>query len=139
MSSPSLHDYLRGRLRLARRPGTRVLYSNIAFTLVAYLVEKFSGMPFKEYMRKNVFGPVEMRDTAFEPRADMAERLAIPYMPVRRRTGVFRPGGLGQGRRVAGRGRLRDGRRPGPLAHGRRQPRGLQGPALPAWSRPSRR
>ena len=48
-------------------------------------------MPFKEYMRKNVFGPVEMRDTAFEPRADMAERLAIPYMPVRRRTGVFRP------------------------------------------------
>jgi CubicO group peptidase (beta-lactamase class C family) len=88
---PSLRDYLGGRLRLARRPGTRVLYSNIAFTLVAYLVEKFSGMPFKDYMRRNVFGPVEMRDTAFEPRADMAERLAIPYMPVRRRTGVFRP------------------------------------------------
>lgn len=87
----SLADYLRGRLRLARRPGTRVLYSNIAFTLVAYLVEKFSGMPFKDYMRKNIFGPIEMRDTAFEPRADMAERLAIPYMPVRRRAGVFRP------------------------------------------------
>ncbi len=87
----SLADYLRGKMRLARRPGTRVLYSNIAFTLVAYLVEKFSGMPFKDYMRKNVFGPIEMRDTAFEPRADMAERLAIPYMPVRRRPGLFRP------------------------------------------------
>lgn len=87
----SLADYLRGKLRLARRPGTRVLYSNIAFTLVAYLVEKFSGLPFKDYMRKNVFGPIEMRDTAFEPRADMAERLAIPYMPVRRRPGLFRP------------------------------------------------
>ena len=87
----SLTDYLRGRLRLWRRPGTRVLYSNVAFTLVAHLVEKFSGMPFKEYMRKNIFAPVEMRDTAFEPRADMAERLAIPYMPVRRRGGVFRP------------------------------------------------
>jgi CubicO group peptidase (beta-lactamase class C family) len=91
ISPPSLVDYLRGHLRLARRPGTRVLYSNIAFTLVAHLVEKFSGVPFREYMRKNVFAPVEMRDTAFEPRADMAERLAIPYMPVRRRTGVFRP------------------------------------------------
>jgi CubicO group peptidase (beta-lactamase class C family) len=90
-SPRALADYLRGRLKLWRRPGTRVLYSNIAFTLVAYLVEKFSGMPFKEYMRKNVFAPLEMRDTAFEPRADMAERLAIPYMPVRRRTGVFRP------------------------------------------------
>lgn len=87
----SLVDYLRGHLRLARRPGSRVLYSNVAFTLIAHLVEKFSGMPFREYMRKNIFGPVEMHDTAFEPRADMAERLAIPYMPVRRRTGVFRP------------------------------------------------
>jgi CubicO group peptidase (beta-lactamase class C family) len=88
---PALVDYLRGHTGLARRPGTRVLYSNIAFTLVAHLIERFSGIPFKDYMRKNVFAPVEMRDTAFEPRADMAERLAIPYMPVRRRTGVFRP------------------------------------------------
>ena len=91
VAPPSLTGYLSGRLRLWRRPGTRVLYSNIAFTLVAHLVEKFSGTPFKEYMRKNVFAPLEMRDTAFEPRADMAERLAIPYMPVRRRPGVFRP------------------------------------------------
>lgn len=90
-AAPSLDGYLSGKLRLARRPGTRVLYSNIAFTLVAHLVEKLSGVPFKEYMRKNVFAPVEMRDTAFEPRADMAERLAIPYMPVRRRPGMFRP------------------------------------------------
>lgn len=90
-SPPALADYLNGRLKLWRRPGTRVLYSNIAFTLVAHLVERFSGMPFKEYMRKNVFAPVEMRDTAFEPRADMAERLAIPYMPVRRRAGIYRP------------------------------------------------
>jgi CubicO group peptidase (beta-lactamase class C family) len=88
---PSLSDYLKGRLRLSRRPGTRVAYSNVAFTLVAYLVEKFSGVPFKDYMRTRVFAPVEMRDTAFEPRADMAERLAIPYMPVRRRGGLFRP------------------------------------------------
>jgi CubicO group peptidase (beta-lactamase class C family) len=90
-SPPALADYLQGRLQLWRRPGTRVLYSNIAFTLVAHLVEKFSGTPFKEYVRKHIFAPVEMRDTAFEPRADMAERLAIPYMPVRRRSGVFRP------------------------------------------------
>ncbi len=90
-SPPGLADYLQGRLQLWRRPGTRVLYSNIAFTLVAHLVEKFSGTPFKDYMRKHIFAPVEMRDTAFEPRADMAERLAIPYMPVRRRSGVYRP------------------------------------------------
>ncbi len=41
-------------------------------------------------MQKNIFDPLEMKDTAFEPRADMAERLAIPYMPVRRR-GMYMP------------------------------------------------
>ncbi len=81
---PSLEDYLRGSLRLSRRPGTRVVYSNVAFALVAYLVETFSGVPFKTYMQTEVFGPLGMRDTAFEPRPDMAERLAIPYMPRRR-------------------------------------------------------
>jgi CubicO group peptidase (beta-lactamase class C family) len=81
---PSLEDYLRGSLRLNRRPGPRVVYSNMAFALVAYLVETFSGVPFKTYMKTNVFDPLGMRDTAFEPRPDMAERLAIPYMPRRR-------------------------------------------------------
>lgn len=87
---PSLEEYLTKALRLERRPGQRVVYSNIAYTLVAYLVQKFSGLPFKDYMKRYVFDPVELGDTAFEPRPDMAERLAIPYMPVRRR-GVFRP------------------------------------------------
>lgn len=86
----NIGDYLKGSLKLSRRTGSRVLYSNIAYTLVAYLVEKFSGVPFKEYMQKNIFEPLEMNDTAFEPRPDMAERLAIPYMPVSRR-GVFLP------------------------------------------------
>lgn len=86
---PSLEDYLRGSLRLNRRPGTRVVYSNVAFALVAYLVETFSGVPFKTYMKANVFDPLGMKDTAFEPRPDMAERLAVPYMP--RRRGGFQP------------------------------------------------
>ena len=81
---PSLADYLRGALRLQRRPGRRVVYSNTAFALVAYLVEHFSGVPFKSYMRAHIFAPAGMRDTDFEPRADMAERLAIPYMKARR-------------------------------------------------------
>lgn len=85
-----LAQYLNRVLRLEHRPGTRVVYSNIAYTLAAYLVEKFSGTPFKEYVQRNIFDPLEMKDMAFEPRPDMAERLAIPYIPVRRR-GVYRP------------------------------------------------
>lgn len=91
MATPApLAEYLRESLKLERRPGSRVVYSNIAYTLVAYLVEKFSGIPFTEYMTRNIFSPIGMSDTAFEPRADMVERLAIPYVPTKRR-GVFKP------------------------------------------------
>ncbi len=30
-------------------------------------------------MQKNIFDPIGLIDTAFEPRPDMEERLAIPY------------------------------------------------------------
>jgi CubicO group peptidase (beta-lactamase class C family) len=74
-----LKTYLERSLKLQNPPLTRVVYSNMAYTLVAYLVEKFSGVSYKEYMQQNIFGPLEMKDTAFEPRPDMVERLAIPY------------------------------------------------------------
>ena len=77
---PSLQDYLQAKLQLKTPPMTKLVYSNMAFTLVAYLVEKFSGIPFKEYIQTHIFDPLEMNDTAFAPRPDMEERLAIPYM-----------------------------------------------------------
>ena len=77
---PSLDEYLRTSLKVTRPPLIRVEYSNMAFTLVAYLVEKFSGVPYKKYIQEHIFTPVEMNTTAFEPRPDMEERLAIPYV-----------------------------------------------------------
>jgi CubicO group peptidase (beta-lactamase class C family) len=74
-----LKPYLQKSLRLQSPPLSTVIYSNVAFTLVAYLVEKFSGMPFRKYIQKNILALLEMKDTAFEPRPDMVEKLAIPY------------------------------------------------------------
>ncbi len=74
-----LRSYLRRSLRLQSQPLTKLVYSNLAYTLVAYLVQKFSGLPYKTYIQRNVFDPLEMGDTAFEPRPEMVERLAIPY------------------------------------------------------------
>ncbi len=75
----SLRAYLGQSLILKNPPLTRLVYSNLAYTLVAYLVETFSGVPFRKYIQENIFDPLEMKDTAFEPRPDMVERLAIPY------------------------------------------------------------
>ena len=76
---PALEDYLRKSLKVAKPPMASVVYSNMAYTLIGYLVQKFSGTPFKQYIRDNVFAPLEMTSTAFEPIQDMEERLSIPY------------------------------------------------------------
>ena len=76
---PALEDYLRKSLKVTRPPLARVEYSNMAYTLVAYLVQKFSGVPYKQYIQEHIFTPLEMNSTAFEPRPDMEERLSIPY------------------------------------------------------------
>ena len=77
---PALEDYLRKSMKVERAPLVKVEYSNTAFTLVGYLVQKFSATPYKQYMQEHIFVPLEMNSTAFEPRPDMEERLAIPYV-----------------------------------------------------------
>jgi CubicO group peptidase (beta-lactamase class C family) len=76
---PSLNDYLSKSLKVTKPPLTSVTYSNMAYTLVGYLVQKFSGVPYKQYIQEHIFTPLEMNSTAFEPTPEMGERLAVPY------------------------------------------------------------
>ena len=76
-----LEDYLADSLRVDWPPLQRVVYSNMAYSLVARLVERFSGIPYREYIRQNIWDPLGMTSTAFEPPPEMAERLAVPYVP----------------------------------------------------------
>jgi CubicO group peptidase (beta-lactamase class C family) len=75
-----LNDYVRNVLNEHEPPMTKVEYSNPAFTLVGYLVEKISGVPYVKYIQDNIWAPLEMTSTAFDPTPDMDERLAIPYV-----------------------------------------------------------
>lgn len=85
-----LKEYLSGSLKLKIPTLTKVIYSNMAYTLIAYLIEKFSGIPYKKYIQEAIFDPLEMNDTAFAPRPDMEERLAIPYV-LDKKTGSHKP------------------------------------------------
>jgi len=76
---PPLEEYLRQSLKVTKPPLEAVVYSNLAYTLVGYLVQKFSGVPYKQYIQEQIFKPLEMQSTAFEPTPEMEERLAIPY------------------------------------------------------------
>jgi len=75
-----LKEYLRTLLKVSHPPMTKVEYSNAAFTLVGYLVEKFSGVPYRQYIQENIFKPLEMTSTAFDPTPSMGERLSVPYV-----------------------------------------------------------
>jgi CubicO group peptidase (beta-lactamase class C family) len=80
---PPLSVFLKDSLKPVRPPLEGVVYSNLAYTLVGYLVEKFSGMPYKEYIQDRIWGPLGMTSTAFAPTPEMEERLSIPYVPDR--------------------------------------------------------
>ena len=53
-------------------PGTRRVYSNYGFTVLAEVIEKESAIPFDTYLREAVFEPLGMADTVFEGGADAA-------------------------------------------------------------------
>jgi CubicO group peptidase (beta-lactamase class C family) len=76
---PPLKEYLAKSLKVTAPPLKAVVYSNLAYSLIAYLVEKFSGTPYKDYMQQHIFNALEMDSTAFQPTQEMEERLSIPY------------------------------------------------------------
>ena len=46
-------------------PGLVHSYSNVNYNILAYLIEKISGMTYQEYIRKNILQPLEMNKTYF--------------------------------------------------------------------------
>jgi CubicO group peptidase (beta-lactamase class C family) len=53
-------------LPLRFEPGTSFLYSNSAYFLLGVVIEKVSGMPYDEYLRKNIFEPLGMNNTGYD-------------------------------------------------------------------------
>lgn len=70
-------DRLAG-LPLLYQPGTAWQYS-IAVDIQGYLVERFSGLKFGEFLRTRIFEPLNMVDTRFHVPADEYHRFASLY------------------------------------------------------------
>lgn len=67
---------LAGEEVLGAPPGRRFVYSDIGFFLLADIVSKVSGRPFKEFVAARLFGPLGMKDTGFTPAATLRDRVA---------------------------------------------------------------
>lgn len=62
------------------RPGERHSYSNVNYAVLAYVVEKVSGMSFQEYVRTAVFLPLNMTASNVHLRADASDTYAQGYV-----------------------------------------------------------
>ena len=51
-------------------------YSNIGFTTLGWIVERLSGVPFEQFLKKNILDPLEMKDTFIFPDRASAEQRA---------------------------------------------------------------
>jgi CubicO group peptidase (beta-lactamase class C family) len=45
------------------KPGEKAKYCNTGYVLLGMIVEKVSGMSYEEYLQKNIFTPLSMKDT----------------------------------------------------------------------------
>lgn len=60
-------------------PGEMELYSNIATSLMALIVEHISGVDYRDYCKENILIPLEMNSTAFRLEPLNEDFLATPF------------------------------------------------------------
>src|SRR5215469_1827597 len=62
--------------KLRARPGTVLRYSDINLFMVGEIVQRVSKMPLEEFVRKNIYGPLGMKDTGYLPPQSKMQRIA---------------------------------------------------------------
>jgi uncharacterized protein YbbC (DUF1343 family) len=64
------------KLGLVTEPGETFSYSDVGFILMGYLIEKITGQSEDEFVRENIYLPLGMVDTGFNPNAEQKSRAA---------------------------------------------------------------
>ena len=66
-------------LSFSNTPGVSYEYSNLGFTILGYIIHKVSGLPYNEYIQKNILRPIGMHNTTYEYSEVKPELLAQGY------------------------------------------------------------
>lgn len=74
-----LVELINKQLSFSNPPGIAFEYSNLGFALQGMIITKVSGMPYQDYIKKNILEPLGMKTTTYEY-ADVApDKLAHGY------------------------------------------------------------
>lgn len=68
-------DYF-SHLERTIRPGTSFTYSCPNYVMLQQIIQKVSGQSLAEFSRENIFGPLGMDNTTYNPPDDMRDRIA---------------------------------------------------------------
>ena len=81
----ALSDYKEGvsqaikkinELKLLAPPGERFTYSDIGFIMLGEIVQRISGKPLDQYSREEIFLPLGMNETSYNPSITLKARIA---------------------------------------------------------------
>ena len=76
-SNQAAVDYCLNNCCLTLEPVSRVNYCPYhSFDVIALLIERFSGMKYADFLRKEIFEPLGMKDTTYTPTEDIWARMA---------------------------------------------------------------
>jgi len=65
-------------------PGSKHMYSNTGYTLLAQVVKRASGQSFREFTTSRIFQPLGMRNTHFrDDHAEIVKNMAYGYVPAK--------------------------------------------------------
>ena len=82
----ALQDYYDGKEKAFERiyqlstyvePGSKFVYTDVGFLLLANLVERLSGQDIHQFSQQYVFQPLGMHETGYVPRAELHPRCAV--------------------------------------------------------------
>ncbi|HMK73092.1 MAG TPA: serine hydrolase domain-containing protein, partial [Myxococcaceae bacterium] len=79
MTDAELVALVQSGLSFASAPDTRFAYSNLGYALIGKVIEQVTGMPAREYVRREILLPLGMTSSAWELDEVPRDRLAIGY------------------------------------------------------------
>lgn len=62
------------------QPGTQLRYTNTGYVLLGMVIEKVSGLSYAEFLQKNIFDPLGMKDSGYDRQATILPQRASGYM-----------------------------------------------------------
>ena len=79
LSEADFTKLLAAGMDFAQPPGIRMEYSNLGYALLGRIVTNVSGMPYQDYITRNIMLPLGMRDTNYDVFAGDPARRALGY------------------------------------------------------------